>query len=201
MNRQNENWEERYRTGDTPWDKGATAPPLIEYLEQHALGGRVLVPGCGLGHDARYLAQHADQVIGLDISATAIDRAKQFPQPDNLHFQTADFFNLPSSFHGSFDFIFEHTFLCALQPERRTDYVQIAHQLLKPGGRLIAIFYTVIDGSSAVAEGPPFSISPAEIDALFEYAFSTRAAWHPKRQFASRCNGEEQMRVLQRHSD
>ena len=201
MNRQNDNWEERYRAGDTPWDKGATAPPLIEYLEQQTLKGRVLVPGCGLGHDARYLAQHAQEVIGLDISVTAIDRARQFPQPANLRFQTGDFFNLPGSFNASFDSIFEHTFLCALQPERRSEYVQIAHQLLKPGGRLIAIFYTVIDKLNAGNEGPPFSISPTEIDQLFEHTFSTRAAWHPQQRFISRCNGEEQMRVLQRRSD
>jgi hypothetical protein len=55
-------WEERWRSKDTPWEKGYAAPPLTEYLEE---GGeelrnarRVLVPGCGSGHDVRELARH-----------------------------------------------------------------------------------------------------------------------------------------------
>jgi hypothetical protein len=50
-------WEQRYETGDTPWEKGAPAPPLLEWLESRgSIRGDILVPGCGSGHDVRAIA-------------------------------------------------------------------------------------------------------------------------------------------------
>ena len=48
-------WNAAYRLGDTPWDKGYAAPPLIEFLKRQSISGCVLVPGCGAGHDVRAL--------------------------------------------------------------------------------------------------------------------------------------------------
>ncbi|MFN5868275.1 MAG: thiopurine S-methyltransferase, partial [Akkermansiaceae bacterium] len=48
-------WNQRYELGDTPWEKGHAAPPLLELLEKMDPSiwgeGAVLVPGCGTGHD------------------------------------------------------------------------------------------------------------------------------------------------------
>ena len=51
-------WEERYRQADTPWDKGVAHPAVVRWLAEHPgrMTGAVLVPGCGLGHDARAIA-------------------------------------------------------------------------------------------------------------------------------------------------
>ena len=36
-------WEERYRTGETPWDKSAPHPSLVTFLKSEPIRGRVLV--------------------------------------------------------------------------------------------------------------------------------------------------------------
>ena len=48
-------------------------------LIEHAFGhvGSVLELGCGEGHQSAYLGQVADQVFGVDVSPTAIERAHQ----------------------------------------------------------------------------------------------------------------------------
>ena len=48
-------WEKRYTEKDTPWDKGEPAPGLVDWLKSQNLDPdiRVLVPGCGCGHDAQ----------------------------------------------------------------------------------------------------------------------------------------------------
>ena len=65
-------WEACYQNGETPWDKGSAAPPLVELIERLGTGlwggGTVLVPGCGLGHDVRCLAGRGLKVTGLDLS-------------------------------------------------------------------------------------------------------------------------------------
>ena len=57
-------WNRRYEENDTPWDKGEAHPVLRDMLARDALSGRVLVPGCGAGHDVRELAAAA--ALGCD---------------------------------------------------------------------------------------------------------------------------------------
>jgi 2-polyprenyl-3-methyl-5-hydroxy-6-metoxy-1,4-benzoquinol methylase len=51
---------------------------------------RVLDFGCGSGYGAAYLADHAAEVIGIDISASAIRYARSNYQRPNLRFLEAD---------------------------------------------------------------------------------------------------------------
>ena len=44
-------WNLRYEEGDTPWDKGGAHPVLADMLSRRPFSGRVLVPGCGRGHE------------------------------------------------------------------------------------------------------------------------------------------------------
>ena len=44
-------WEAHYQQGDMPWEKGAPSPGLVDFLASEPVPGRVLVPGCGAGHD------------------------------------------------------------------------------------------------------------------------------------------------------
>src|SRR6478752_10696662 len=75
--------DDRYQKGDMPWDKGLAAPPLLELLDllgAEAWGsGPVMVPGCGLGHDVRALAGRGIPAVGVDISPTAVARARELP--------------------------------------------------------------------------------------------------------------------------
>ena len=72
-------WNRRYIEGDTPWDKGDAHPALGVALAQSALSGRVLVPGCGTGHDVRALAGQGLEVTGLDIAPLALEKARAHP--------------------------------------------------------------------------------------------------------------------------
>jgi SAM-dependent methyltransferase len=72
-------WQNQYATGQTPWDRGAPAPALLDYLATHPVTGRILVPGCGTGQDVKALAQAgAAEVTGLDLAPLAVERAQQF---------------------------------------------------------------------------------------------------------------------------
>lgn len=193
-------WERAWQGGRTPWDHGAAAPPLLEYLQTHPpLTGRILVPGCGAGHEVRALAQAAGdqaEVTGLDLAPTAIARARAFPAVSSESYHLGDLLALPASFQGAFDWIFEHTCLCALEPASRPAYAEAVSTALKPGGRLLAIFF--IDVGERDSDGPPFPISNAHIDALLGEHFETRAHWRPKAVFDSRKDGIEDMRILQK---
>ncbi len=117
-------WQRRYDQNDTPWDKGVAAPALVKYLHGGKISGRVLVPGCGRGHEVRTLGtQEHTTVVGLDISATAIAQAKELAARSSpeleIGFVEGDFFHLPAKFNRSFDWLVEHTCFCAIEPQQR----------------------------------------------------------------------------------
>lgn len=195
-------WNHCYRTGDTPWDKGAPAPPLLAWLEApgHRFEGEVLVPGCGCGHDVRAIAAtgQATRVVGLDIAPAALDVARCLPRAGNETYVEGDLFNPPPDFRARFDRVFEHTCFCAIDPARRQDYVRAVAQVLRPGGRLLAIFYlnpwkqgepTPPDG------GPPFGVTIDELDTLFAGHFDLLEESVPARAYPGR-EGREVMRLL-----
>ena len=188
------NWDQAYQDNFTPWDKGAPSPPLVEYLARNPLTGRVLVPGCGLGHDVAYLASVGMDAYGLDISPTAVERARIAHPGHAARFIQADLFEYRPE--QLFDAMVEHTCLCALPPDWRQRYRDAAVRLLKPGGLLVGIFY--IDPDMDPGEtGPPFAISEEELSALFAPAFDVVESQVPAAAYPGR-EGRELLRILRR---
>ena len=191
-------WQKRYEQQDTPWDKGAPAPALTAFLPQKQICGRVLVPGCGRGHEARALGTQPDTtVIGLDLSPLAVAQAKELTAealPDaDVHFVVGDFFHLPATLKRSFDWLVEHTCFCAIDPSLRADYVASASSALRTGGKIFAIFYL----NPGTESGPPFPVSKAELTELFEPRFTLLEEWVPKESFPGR-EDRELVRILQK---
>jgi SAM-dependent methyltransferase len=191
-------WQRRYEQNDTPWDKGAPAPALIAFLQERRIAGRVLVPGCGRGHEVRALGtQPNTSVLGLDLSPTAIAQAKELASQAapgiDASFMVGDFFNLPSKLSLSFDWLVEHTCFCAIEPRQRPDYVLAASSALRTGGKIFGIFFLNPDTES----GPPFAVSKKELSGLFDPHFTLLEEWAPKESFPGREN-RELVRVLQK---
>jgi SAM-dependent methyltransferase len=191
-------WEDRYRRKDMPWEKGAPSPGLLDFLATEPVHGRVLVPGCGFGHDVRALAGTAEEVVGLDLAPSAVEGAQAFPKVGSERYEVADLFALPPHLRGVFDWVWEHTCFCAIDPAQRAAYVDAVAGALRPGGRLLAVFY-LDPGNSSPDEGPPFEVSIAELDRLFLPRFRVEREWLPKRAYPGR-EGREWMRLLSRHT-
>lgn len=183
-------WEERWQSGDTPWDHGAPAPPFAEFVEREgAPCGPVLIPGAGSGHDVRFFAERGAMVTGLDISPSAVEHARKLNPHPNAEYRLGDVLHPDPGLTGRYAWVIEHTCLCALPPRLRSAYGQAVPRFLAPGGQFLAIFYRTPAGP----DGPPFGISDAEIDDLFDSAFTLIRAWVPTRAYPSRI-GREQVR-------
>lgn len=135
--------------------------------------GRALVPGCGRGYDVTELAHEQRIVYGLDISTTAIkaanERLRDLPNEEcrckeHAIFSTESFFDLDTSKEENlFDFIYDYTFLCALDPSMRGQWADKMVQLLQPGkGELLTLIYPIME----LEGGPPFRVSMALYEEL-----------------------------------
>jgi methyl halide transferase len=170
-------WEERYRTGDMPWEKGEASPGLADWLAAHPdlPRGTVLVPGCGTGHDAREWAKAGFTVTGFDLAPSAVRLAQERTKSAGLtaRFLRGDFLEDEPCEH--FDWIFEHTLFCAIDPARRDDYVQAVLRWLKPDGQYLAVNYLIPD-----EDGPPFGTTREEQVRRFSPHFEMLADWVPR---------------------
>jgi methyl halide transferase len=170
-----EYWEQRYQEEKTAWDLGMAAPPFASLLqsEDSPISGRIAVFGCGRGYDALLFALYGFEVIGFDFAPCAINDAntllsnlKKIDLETNIKFLQRDIFELPQEFPSYFDYVLEHTCFCAIDPEARSLYPELVKSILKPQGKLIALFFT-----HNRPGGPPFGVTTEEIRSLFSPHF------------------------------
>lgn len=194
-------WEEHYVQGETPWDKGAPAPALADFLQEEPLTGDILVPGCGLGHDVRAIATAAPEahVVGLDIAPTAVRKAQEFVPMGRERFRFGNLFDLDPELRGAFDWVWEHTCYCAIPPEKRDAYVVAVHTALRPGGHLLGVFYLdPYDDDHRPDDGrPPFGTSLEDLEQRLRARFQILKSWVPERAYPGR-EGRERMILAQR---
>ena len=175
-------WEGRYQSGDMPWEKGEPSPGLVDFLATHPElpRGTVAVPGCGTGNDVRVWARAGFDASGFDLAPSAIRLCRERTAQAGLTatFAQSDFLADPPPMQ--FDWLFEHTLFCAIDPSRRDDYVKAVLRWLKPGGQLLAVHYMIRD-----EQGPPFGVTQEELMERFLPHFELKQGWVP-RSYANR---------------
>ena len=184
-------WDAAYETGETPWDKGYASPPLEEFLARHRVTGRVLVPGCGSGHDVRVLAAQGAEVVGMDIAPGALRKAESFRFAGSERYELGNFLEMEPRHRAAYDWVFEHTCLCAIEPSHRVAYANAVRQALRPGGQYLAVFFREV--SDYTGGGPPHPITREETDALFRDFFEVVESFVPTRSYPSRPVGAEEV--------
>ena len=137
-----ENWEARYQIQHTGWDIGYVSTPIKAYIDQLAHKDlKILIPGAGNAYEAEYLwNQGFKNVFVLDIAPSPLknlaERLPDFPESQLL---LGDFFD----HEDQYDLIIEQTFFCAIDPVLRAEYAKKSRQLLKEGGKLIGLLWSV----------------------------------------------------------
>ena len=180
-------WNKAWLTGTTPWDAGKPTPTLRSMVDSGNVPiGRALVPGCGSGYDLVTLAHPDRTVVGLDLSPVArdafVNENKQLP--GTVHYEVADFFSYAPE--AGFDFVWDYTFFCALNPDQRSTWGETMARLLKPNGILATLIFPYADPVPDTA-GPPWPINEklvrASLPTSFErIEFAKATASHPGRE-------------------
>ncbi len=73
-------WNERYRSGHTPWDTGITPPEVQRFWKKRKppfAGAYALDIGCGTGLNTLFLARQGLNAIGVDLAGQALSRARK----------------------------------------------------------------------------------------------------------------------------
>jgi SAM-dependent methyltransferase len=158
-------WEADYVRGSDGWDLGGPNPVFRNLLAKRQLPpGRMLVVCAGRGHDAREFARHGYQVTAVDFSPFAAQEMGRLADPGApMEILQQDLFTLPHELDGTFDYVLEYTCYCAINPQRRAEFVDLVARLLKPGGIYISLAYPLTQQTG----GPPFAVTISELLRLF----------------------------------
>lgn len=161
-------WSDLYASNDTGWDIGYPSTPLKAYIDQLTTKDlAILIPGCGNAHEAGYLLSHGFSNITLidfvPYLTTQLEKRFSNDVGKRIRIITGDFFD----YQGKYDLILEQTFLSALEPSRRPQYVDTMHSLLKKGGHLAGVLFSKIFEE----DGPPFGGTIDEYEKMFKDKF------------------------------
>lgn len=145
-------WEEHYRAKPQVWS-GRVNTQLAAIVPTLS-GRRALDLGCGEGGDAVWLAEHGWSVVAVDVSATALERARAAAESrgvaDRIEFARHE---LTASFPaGSFDLV-SAQFLHSTVEMDRAAILRRAAAAVTPGGALL-----IVDHAAA----PPWATKMAD---------------------------------------
>ena len=164
-------FDERYQSGDTPWDHGLVDNNLLDFVSGKGIPRcRVLDIGCGSGENAIWLSQQGFDVVACDLSPTAIRRAKdKLPAAEaEVRFMVADF--LADPIPGSpFGFVFDRGCLHCMDDEKeRKSFIEKVSELLEEGGHWLSLVGNADEGEREV--GPP-QLTACELVSIVEPHF------------------------------
>ena len=165
-----EAWNARWQENNTPWDIQGATPALIAWQKQHGVKNqKIMVPGCGRGHDAYYLAKQGAWLDALDYAPDATLTAKETYSHKKINWRVQDVTKLTEQ--NQYDRIWEYTCFCALSPELRPAYLDGIQTALKLGGAYWGMVFLAVPNPDS---GPPFQITPEAFKRLLESRFQIK---------------------------
>ena len=129
-------WDSAYEAGSRPpWDIGRPQPAFVRLADGGLLCGRLLDAGCGSGEHALLAAARGADVVGVDVSPRAIERARRKAGERGLavRFEVADAFSL-GELGLTFDTVIDSGLFHVFDDVDRARYVTSLASVLEPGG-------------------------------------------------------------------
>ncbi|MFC9438211.1 class I SAM-dependent methyltransferase [Nocardia sp. NPDC057030] len=140
MTRSADFWNSAYDNDIAPWVIGEPQPAIVALERDGWIRGRVLDSGSGAGEHTILLTKLGYDVLGIDLSASAVGFARGNAAAQGVpgaKFEVADAIAFGAAEHAPvFDTIVDsalfHVF--GTEPEPRAAYVRSLHALCRPGG-------------------------------------------------------------------
>jgi len=171
-------WEDMYTQTQPealPWNAGGPDLDLVRLVNDGTIPvGQVLDIGTGPGHDAVFLIQYGFNVIGIDISPTAVILARENASKAGLfgYFQQGDIRQIPVEDHF-IDFVYDRGCFHVLSLEDRPKAVREIHRVLRSKGLfLLRVFSDKEPGNDG-----PHRFTRKELEDLFGATFKILNFW------------------------
>ena len=174
-------WLERWEREEIGFHQNEINPYLRKYWhELHAAhGSEVFVPMCGKSRDMLCLLGQGHSVLGVELSAIAVQAffkengytphhvtGEKFDRYEagGIRILCGDFFDLGKNDLAKVGAVYDRASLVALPPEMRERYVRHLLGILPPATQIMLITF---DYPQPEMSGPPFAVSAGEVESLY----------------------------------
>ena len=175
-------WLERWEREETGFHQNEINPYLRQYWQELRLayGSEVFVPLCGKSRDMLWLREQGHAVLGVEFSAMAIQAffkengyiphhvtGEKFDryEAEGIRIPCGDFFDLGKEDLAKTSAVYDRASVVALPPEMRERYARHLLSILPPATQILLVTF---DYPQPEMEGPPFAVSPGEVEALYQ---------------------------------
>lgn len=182
-----EYWKRVWEQQNIGFHRKRPNPQLLTHFHQLDLkrGARIFLPLCGKTLDIAWLLSQGYQVVGVEVSELAIQalfqnlevnptisRSKDLTvyQTSDLDIICGDIFHVGREQLGPVDAVFDRAALVALPEDMRKHYTEHIIQITNAATQLVITF----DYDETLKVGPPFSISPAEMEVHYQTDYSIK---------------------------
>jgi ubiquinone/menaquinone biosynthesis C-methylase UbiE len=126
-----------------PWDVPCPQPAFVSLADEGWITGKTLDIGCGTGENALFLAQRGLEVLGVDGSVRAIEKARDKVEERALtaRFLVGDALDL-AALGESFDTVIDSGLLHSFSDDDRSRLVAEVRTVLLPGGRYLLLCFS-----------------------------------------------------------
>ncbi|MEM7022919.1 MAG: thiopurine S-methyltransferase [Pseudomonadota bacterium] len=205
-------WQQRWADNKIAFHERAPNTLLTTYLDRLNLkaGGRVFVPLCGKAHDLLWISAQGFDVIGVELSRTAVESffdengraadvvtSERFThyRSERIELLVGDFFNVSPGTLGLVDGVYDRAALVALPAAMRRSYAARLSALTETAPQFLITY----EYDQSQTEGPPFSVTSAEVDELYgdRYRREDLGSIPISGPLADRCSGTERACILQ----
>lgn len=174
-------WLERWERKETGFHQSDINPYLRRYWHglHLARNTEVFVPLCGKSSDLLWLRQQGHTVLGVELSAIAaqafFEENGYIPhrfasgkfdcyEADGIRILCGDFFDLDKADITGVGAAYDRASLVALPPDMRERYARHLVSILPTATQILLITF---DYPQPEMPGPPFAVSPGEVEALY----------------------------------
>jgi SAM-dependent methyltransferase len=162
---------DRSYAGIPPWDIDGPQPAFVRLADDGLIAGRVLDAGCGTGENALFLAERGLDVLGIDVSPSAIAEAVAKTERRRLRvlFRVGDALDL-RGLGATFDTVIDCGLLHGFSDSDQATYATQLHAVVRPGG-----LYHVLCFNEHAAPPGPRHIRRLDIEAVFAQGWRLEA--------------------------
>jgi thiopurine S-methyltransferase len=174
-------WHEAWAQHKIGFHQHDVNPALRESWDRLGLapGDPVLVPLCGKSGDMAWLRGRGHPVLGVELSPRAVEEffaehdlvperrtegAFEVFEAGGIRILCGNVFGLTAEHLAGIKGVYDRAALVALPPAMRDRYAAILADNLPSGTRMLLV---ALEYPQAEMDGPPFSISPAEVERLY----------------------------------
>jgi cyclopropane fatty-acyl-phospholipid synthase-like methyltransferase len=135
--------------------------------ERGEIRGSILDVGCGTGEHSVYFSTRGHEVVGVDLSRRAIQKAEEKARVRNVRgatFRVADALDLSREMSRTFDSVTDCGLFHVFTEGQRLQFVKSIHSILKENGKYFMLCFS---DSEPTDWGGPRRVSQAEISECF----------------------------------